>query len=91
MSSSLHSFSLIALSSNLFKIGLGRVVASFNALSTVISLIFASSSSEMSALLMYCGFIAATCIAIFVRASFDASSAVPLAAITTPILPPPWM
>ena len=91
ISSSLQSFSLIALSINLLRIGFGSVVASFNALSTVISLSFASSSSEISFLLMYCGFIAATCIAIFVIASLAASSVAPFAAMITPILPPPWI
>ena len=64
-------------------------ITSFNALSIVISLIFASSSVEISFLLIYCGFIAATCIAMLVRASFAASSDAPFPAIITPILPPP--
>ena len=46
-------------------------------------------TNGLSDLLIYCGFIAATCIAMFVRASFAASSDAPSAAITTPILPPP--
>ena len=40
---------------------------------------------------MYCGFIAAICIAMFVRASLAASPEAPLPATRTPILPPPWI
>ena len=43
-------------------------------------------AASISALLIYSGLIAATCIAIFVSASF--ASAAPSAAMITPILPP---
>ena len=90
-SSALNTLPSTAFANRLFRIGFGRDAGSFSALSIVISFVCASSAAEISSFAIYCGFIAAICIATLVRASFAAASDAPEAATRTPILPPPWM